>query len=50
MSTTPVTGASGFVGRHTVPTLLAGGHRVLALCRTPLIRPTRVTDAIQSAA
>ncbi|HEV8403217.1 MAG TPA: NAD(P)H-binding protein [Candidatus Limnocylindrales bacterium] len=34
MSTILVTGASGFVGSHTVPTLVAAGHRVLALCRT----------------
>ena len=35
MSTILVTGASGFVGSHTVPTLIAAGHRVVALARTP---------------
>jgi uncharacterized protein YbjT (DUF2867 family) len=35
MSTILVTGASGFVGSHTIPELLAGGHRVVALVRTP---------------
>ncbi len=35
MSTVLVTGASGFVGSHTVPTLIAAGHRVVALVRTP---------------
>jgi uncharacterized protein YbjT (DUF2867 family) len=34
MSTILVTGASGFVGRHVLPSLLAAGHRVLALTRS----------------
>jgi NADH dehydrogenase len=35
MSTILVTGASGFVGRRAVPALVAAGHRVVALARTP---------------
>lgn len=34
MATILVTGANGFVGRHTVPALLDGGHRVVAVVRT----------------
>jgi uncharacterized protein YbjT (DUF2867 family) len=34
MSTILVTGASGFVGRHTIPHLLDAGHRVVALVRS----------------
>ena len=29
-----VTGATGFIGRHTVEALLAAGHKVKALCRS----------------
>jgi uncharacterized protein YbjT (DUF2867 family) len=35
MSRILVTGASGFVGRHLIPSLLAAGHEVVALVRTP---------------
>jgi uncharacterized protein YbjT (DUF2867 family) len=35
VSTILLTGASGFVGGHTVPALLAAGHRVAALVRSP---------------
>ncbi len=34
MSTVLVTGPSGFVGSYTVPALIAGGHRVVALVRS----------------
>jgi NADH dehydrogenase len=34
MSTVLVTGASGFVGSHTIPALLAAQHRVVGLART----------------
>ncbi len=40
MSTILVTGASGFVGGHTVPALLAAGHRVVALSRSPVAGET----------
>ncbi len=39
-----VTGASGFIGAHTVRHLLADGHRVRLLARTP----SRVTDNLSA--
>jgi NADH dehydrogenase len=35
MSTVLLTGASGFVGSHTLPVLLEAGHKVIALVRNP---------------
>jgi NADH dehydrogenase len=34
MATVSITGASGFVGSHVLPAVLAEGHRVIALVRT----------------
>ena len=36
MATILVTGATGFVGRHAIPALLHGGHRVVGLVRSPI--------------
>jgi uncharacterized protein YbjT (DUF2867 family) len=36
MATILVTGATGFVGRHAIPALLQGGHRVVGLVRSPI--------------
>ncbi len=35
MSRYLVTGATGFLGRHLIDVLVAGGHDVIALCRKP---------------
>ncbi len=52
MSTVLVTGASGFVGSHTVPALIEAGHEVVALVRTERAAATvtkRLTAAQGSA-
>jgi len=52
MSTVLVTGASGFVGSHTVPALIEAGHEVVALVRTEHAADTvtkRLTAAQRSA-
>jgi dihydroflavonol-4-reductase len=41
MSRYLVTGATGFLGRHLVDVLLAGGHEVVSLCRKPSAEPPR---------
>jgi uncharacterized protein YbjT (DUF2867 family) len=52
MSTVLVTGASGFVGSHVIPELVASGHRVAALVRTPRAGETvmRRLTTVQAAA
>jgi uncharacterized protein YbjT (DUF2867 family) len=46
MSVILVTGASGFVGSHVVPALVAAGHEVVALARTPAAGEL-VTDRLE---
>jgi nucleoside-diphosphate-sugar epimerase len=41
-----VTGANGFVGRHLVESLAAGGSRVTAMTRRPSAQPSGVVEAI----
>lgn len=43
-----MTGASGFVGRRTVPLLLAAGHEVVSISRAPSDHPahTRLTHVV----
>jgi NADH dehydrogenase len=47
MATVLVTGASGFVGSHTLPRLLEAGHRVVALVRREGAR-SEVVDRLPS--